>query len=169
MERVDDEYVNHFDPSFEGWGSEGNFSWDGSLGVAIDGDHSGGMFIDYRVPFEDRPRSWFEKAQEYMAQAEVFGAAHIRMLAWGAARHFFVSSPYADAGGAVYEGNPVGTVTELYVTPFDRFVWNSAEESEISSWSEGKVIGLYLEITEVDRDSPRGSPVTGRFLSGWVP
>ena len=93
-----------------------------------------------------------QQAQRYEALAEVHDTGYqIDMAYTGYHADWFLNPPYADGGGIVAGVNPTITVTEFYVTPFDRFVWNSPEESVVSELYPGKTIGFAIGI--IDRDS----------------
>ncbi len=47
-------------------------------------------------------------------------------------------------------------MTEFYVTPFDRLIWNRPEESVVSALSRGTLIGFVLLIADHDdTEDPR--------------
>ena len=73
---------------------------------------------------------------------------------------WFQAPPYADGGGGIAGENPTISVTEFYLTPFDRFVWNSPEESRVSELYTGKVIGFGFLIADYDP----GEAIAGFFL-----
>ena len=51
-------------------------------------------------------------------------------------------------------GSPIFSVTEFYVTPFDRFVPRAdPEDSEVSDLFGGKIIGFNIHVYDVD-DQP---------------
>ena len=58
--------------------------------------------------------------------------------------------PYAAGGGGSQGEQPSVAVTEFYVTPFDRLIWNSLEESVISDLFPGKTIGLSIRFADMD-------------------
>ena len=74
---------------------------------------------------------------------------------WGT---WYTLPPYADGGGTRFSENPVITVTEFYVTPFDRLLWDSQEESLVSQLSPGKTIGFKMVV--YDRDEEDGPNAT---------
>ena len=76
---------------------------------------------------------------------------------------FYLGPPYADAGREVYKGTPVRTITELYITPFDHLVWNSSEESIVSFFHGGMIIGFDIVVTEIESRSS-----TGHFISWYA-
>ena len=72
--------------------------------------------------------------------------------------------------------NPTISVTEFYVTPFDRFVWNSPEESVISELRPGKTIGFAIRVP--DHEPKPDNLKSSHYLwsenctpvsSGWPP
>ena len=150
MERADDDYVNKLDRT--AGVVQSIYLWDGSILFDVDGDHSGGpacWFPDLEV--EEQQLLWHQQAQRYEAIAEVFDEGpQINVMLPYDSDPFFLSPPYADAGGAAFSDQPAITVTELYVTPFDLLVWNSPEESRISELYPGKVVGLGFDIPDVD-------------------
>ena len=153
MERADDVYVNSFNRTARG--PESNMGlWDGSILFDVDGDHSGGEFWPGVSDEEERWLLWHQQAQEYYAIAEVFdGLSHIdlaqRLLLYDPDQ-FFLLPPYAEGSGARFGEQPVITVTEFFVTSFDHLVWNRPEDSLVSELFPGKIIGLYIMITDVD-------------------
>ena len=53
-------------------------------------------------------------------------------------------------GGGSFGQNPTISVTEFYVTAFDRLVWNSPAESVVSDLYPGKIIGFHIMIWDRD-------------------
>ena len=53
-------------------------------------------------------------------------------MTWNTVLSRFNVPPYTDGGGGSVGEQPTVSVVEYYVTPFDRFVWNDQDESEIS-------------------------------------
>ena len=48
-------------------------------------------------------------------------------------------------------GSPIFSVTEFYVTPFDRFVPRAdPEDSDVSDLFAGKIIGFNIQVFDVD-------------------
>ena len=118
--------------------------------LGIDADHSGGEGWDAT-----------SDALEVYGQTQVYFAipyassgptledsgltARTGTFAWT------VFPPYSEAGGGTGGENPVISVIELYVTPFDRFGdWDDPEGSEISYLSLGKVIGFAIVVNDWD-------------------
>ena len=153
MERVDDVYVNEFD-------REDEFLrimifHDSSVSFAVDGDHSGGPVFP-EEPSEDLLQDVWQ-AQVFHALGEVFdGGSQIRLTPHSIhlSADWFGQPPFAQGGGAVVGGSPVFSVTEFYVTPFDRFEpTGDPEDSDVSDLFGGKIIGFNLEVFDVD-DQP---------------
>ena len=65
---------------------------------------------------------------------------------------FFLRPPFAEAGGGSFGEHPTVSVLECYVTPFDRLVWNSLEESLVSELFPGKIVGLNISSSDIDGD-----------------
>jgi hypothetical protein len=156
MEQVDDVYFNEFSrgggPSME--------AFDSSISIMVDGDHSGGRFFFLSEEFDGEREPWLlatqQQAQWYWALGQVFdGGGHLDTLLGilsSGYTDWFLAPPFAAGGGGVRGENPTQAVTEFYITPFDRFVWNDPEGSVVSDLKVGKVIGLSLTIG--DRDPP---------------
>ena len=156
MERADDIYINNF--SREKW-SRGTVSIldnDGIINIVVDGDHSGGeyFYIGGGLDAYERRLLANQQAQSYYALAETYDdGPHLQLfMMWNRDlnQDWFLYPPYADGGGDVLGENPTISVTEFYVTPFDRFVWNSPEESVVSELKVGKIIGLQLTVYDWD-------------------
>ena len=149
MERVDDVYVNEYD-------REDDFMrimifHDSSVSFAVDGDHSGGELFPGQYS-EDWLQDVLE-AQVFHALGEVFdGGSQVRLTphSFHVSADWFSRPPFAHGGGAVFGGSPIGSVTEFYVTPFDRFVSTDPEDSEVSDLFGGKIIGFNIEVFDVD-------------------
>ena len=50
----------------------------------------------------------------------------------------------------MFGGSPIISVTEFYVTPYDRFVWTDPGDSDVSDLFGGKIIGFNIEVPDVD-------------------
>ena len=151
MERVDDVYVNEFDREDENENEVMSFH-DSSVEFAVDGDHSGGA-----VAPEESPGEWLQaptQAQVFHALGEVFdGGSQVRLTphAYHLSADWFSQPPFAHGGGAVVGGSPIFSVTEFYVTPFDRFVPRAdPEDSDVSDLFAGKIIGFNIQVFDVD-------------------
>ena len=147
MERVDDVYVNDFDREDE------NLSimvfHDSSVLFAVDGDHSGGAVVPEESPEE---RVW--QVQVFTALGEVFdGGSQVGLIPHSihVSADWFTQPPFAHGGGAVVGGSPIFSVTEFYVTPFDRLVsTGDPEDSDVSDLFGGKIIGFNIQVFDVD-------------------
>ena len=155
MERADDEYVNEYGGD-DHMGRNFMFFWDGSIALAIDGDHSGGG--DYTPSAsgkEEQRRLWHQHAQGYEGLNEVPAGRHSVGVFGGPMMYdeypFYLLPPYAEGGGARFGEQPTLTVTEFYVTLFDLLVWDSPKESQVSDLFPGKIVGM--DILVVDKDS----------------
>jgi hypothetical protein len=179
MEQVDDVYFNQFDrtdfmtPNFFLTGH------DGSLRLYVDGDHSGGQYA-YMGPYENEIEEWAllygQGAQGYAALGQVFdGGTHISTMVTELLSQFsydlgyadwFAWPPYAEGGGGARGESPSVVVTEFYVTPFDRLIWNSSEESQITDLFPGKTIGGNIVLGDHDgEDASRSSYSLIQFTS----
>ena len=159
MQRSDDRYINEFQRDCTLCSGMHLMSrHDSFIALHIDGDHSGGPVLlapDALSDEEEYLLGTFRQAQEFRALAEVHDTgAHVKMPHPGGyyGEDWYQMPPYAEGGGGVFGENPTISVTEFYVTPFDRFVWDSPEESLVSDLYPGKVIGFALGVT--DRDTP---------------
>ena len=119
---------------------------------AVDGDHSGGAVFPEESPEE---RVW--QAQVFNALGEVFdGGSQVGLVphAYLLSAEWLIQPPFAHGGGAVVGGSPIFSVTEFYVTPFDRLVpTGDPEDSDVSDLFAGKIIGFNIEVFDVD-DQP---------------
>ena len=149
MERVDDVYVNEHDREDE---SLFIMSFhDSSVEFAVDGDHSGGAMI----PEERSENIWQDpwQAQGFHALGEVFdGGSQVGLvpLAYLLSAEWLIQPPFAHGGGAVVGGSPIFSVTEFYVTPFDRFVSTGPKDSDVSDLFGGKIIGFNIQVFDLD-------------------
>ena len=75
---------------------------------------------------------------------------HTRIFWTDSFADWFLYPPYAAGGGGSVGENPTISVTEFYVTPFDRFVYNSPEESVVSDLYPGKTIGFAIEVYDFE-------------------
>ena len=51
---------------------------------------------------------------------------------------WYIQPPYAGGDGARHGDNPAIAVTEFYLTPFDRLVLNSQDDSDPSEFAPGR-------------------------------
>ena len=71
--------------------------------------------------------------------------------------------------GPLSGAHPTLSVTEFYVTPFDRLIWNSPEESVVSTLSRGTLIGFILSIADFDEEGAWHCRKAGHAISGPGP
>ena len=169
VERSDDIYLNEYeyDGSFRHMCLMNNH--DSFVGFRVDGDASGGTYVfssdDIEDP-EERRLLTYQHAQSYRALGEILGGGpHVCLHDYSGynAEDWFQQPPYVEGGGASFGAQPTLSVTEFYVTPFDRLIWNSPEESVVSTLSRGTLIGFVLSIADIDEEGGRGSRP---FLAG---
>ena len=144
MERVDDVYINILSQDFYP-------IQDSYLSLNIDGDHNGGQFFSFA---DETP--WNGEAQRFIAYADDFdNNSHVFLApqSFTEAENWFFNPPYAEGGGTSFGESPTFSVTEFYVTPFDRFVSTSADDSVVSDLSLEKIIGFSIEILDTDFDT----------------
>ena len=165
MERVDDVYVNDFDR--EGESLSIMINHDSSVSFAVDADHSGGA--QWSQSPEESPEDWLQiptQAQVFHALGEVFdGGSQVGLFPHSIhlSADWFSQPPFAHGGGAVVGGSPIFSVTEFYVTPFDRFVSTGPEDSDVSDLFGGKIIGFNVQVYDVD--DPRRNRETVHLLA----
>ncbi len=169
VERSDDIYINNYDGS-DAASPECVSMWghDSSVNFRVDGDASGGKYAFYLEEIEDpdeRQLLNYQQAQSYNALGDIGGSgSHVCVGGSRAKEGWFNLPPYAEGGGASFGEQPTLSVTEFYVTPFDRLIWNSPEESVVSTLSRGTLIGFYLAIRDYDVE---GELAEGNhFISG---
>ena len=143
MERVDDYFIR-----FEGDREYDLFSLifhDSAIIVCVDGDHSADSL-------PDGPEK-YEMAQGYVIVGETYpGGSQVFSDNFRTDREFtwYLVPPYSDAGGSIFGERPTVSVTEFYLTPFDLFLYNSPEDSQVSKLSAGQVIGFTIWVNDDD-------------------
>jgi len=149
IERQDDVFLGHSTPPDD----DDLWAYDGSVGIRVDGDHSGGPYVlDAGVcpgctDAELSERS-YSQAQQYAALPAV-GAITFR----GAGADWLSAPPYADAGGArARDSSHLSelSVTEFYVTAFDSIDRSIPTMSRQSVLSVDKTIGFEPIIPDSD-------------------
>ena len=141
LEGVDDVFVDLGD----------GFS-DGHIGLEIDGDHSGGIFTSF-VKEEEGFISMWQSVQQFNGGPLSYQREPaISMLSPVPDEEccWFSEPPYADVGGAIYGEQPSVWMTEMYVTPFDRLVPDSRDETVISELRPEGIIGLRVFVPDLD-------------------
>lgn len=146
IEAVDDIDINEYS------GLEGSLfmvAYD-SFVFMVDGDHSGGEYSFFRTDF-DTIEEWRQRhqaqAQTYTSIAQAPDARYVNLLRFD---EWFSRPPYVDGTGSVIGEAPTVSVIEFYVTPFDRLVWDSPEESRPSKLYPGEVIGFAMQVVDYD-------------------
>ena len=147
---------------------------DAGISFYIDGDHSGGE-VGVTTDCCDTDAEYLlrhsQTAQGYMILGGLYAAGpRVHLINFHPVydQNWFVLPPYAEGGGGSAGENPTISVTEFYVTPFDRFVWNSPEESELSELSAGKVIGFGIDMLDYDADDDGGVYNLGKTGKPYV-
>ncbi len=173
VERSDDIYINEFEYGGRIATCFLMMQHDSSVQFLVDGDGSGGKYafhgndIDAK---EERRLRTNQHAQKYYVLAELFGGgSHICLPDQSLYddEDWFQRPPYAEGGGTSFGAHPTISVIEFYVTPFDRLIWNSPEESVVSALSRGALIGFDLVIP--DYDIGVGGHESWHFLAGYDP
>ena len=159
-ERADDLYANTFERADIYNGNYVMEIHDGSVTFVIDADHSGGPWWPSGpgpLTTKEEHLIFEQHAQWYTALGEVFDdGPHIETGRKSAAPwdyngpRWYELPPYAEGGGGRFSESPIITVTEFYVTPFDRLIWNLEEESLVSTLEAGHMVGFALAV--YDRD-----------------
>lgn len=150
VHRIDDEYNNNYDGTSSGYPDVNSLAND-RVTFQIDGNHSGGEF-DRNWTREEIGSTEMKfytnrEAQEYWALATSPTSQQLFITGFA---QWATTPPYADAGGAVVDGVPVETFTEVYVTPWDLLHWASAEESRRSRLEAGLIIGFQMSFLDMD-------------------
>ncbi len=157
IERSDDIYINNYEGAEKIRACVFMEQHDSAVNFRVDGDASGGQYYFNRNEIKDdeeRRLRTNQHAQSYIVLGDIFGGGpHVCLVAQsGDEEDWFHLPPYAEGGGASFGEHPTLSVTEFYVTPFDRFIWNSPEESVVSTLSPGTLIGFYLAIADLDEE-----------------
>ena len=123
-----------------------------SIGLIVDGDHSGGGGFT-GDPTEEDVIEANGNAQLYSAISQTPAGPNIDGggRASGTPPGWIYLPPYADGGGGVFSEAPVISVIELYVTPFDSWEgWDYPGQMEVSQLAAGKVIGFGIIVYDHD-------------------
>ncbi|NKB67605.1 MAG: hypothetical protein GKR89_11120 [Candidatus Latescibacteria bacterium] len=177
VERADDIYANAFNR-----GASGAFMslHDSMVDIWVDSDggrdesrESSGRISDW----ESFLLRYSRDSQWYAALAETFdGGPNVQMVNYNGAlpagENWYELSPFAEAGGGRLGESPTLSVTEVYITPFDLFVWDNPDESLISDLHPGKVINIRINISDYEGilDQSGSYPQDSFFRleeSGW--
>ena len=154
MERSDDIYVNEYQhlDLYNVPSTSIMMRHDSSMKFSIDGDHSGGQYR-FSGGILKLLQLSNQHAQAYNALGDILDdgdGPHVFLHPQGRYSDWFLYPPYTDGGGRSFGENPTISVTEFYVTPFDRLVYNSPEENMVSELFPGKIIGFVIGIPDHD-------------------
>ena len=138
-----------------------------SIGLIVDGDHSGGRGFT-GDPTEEDVIEASGNAQLYSAISQTPTGPNITMYTGRSSGWVFLP-PYADGGGGVFGEAPVISVIELYVTPFDSWEgWDYPGQMEVSELAAGKVIGFGIIVYEHDPgEQERWTPGRMDWRRAW--
>ena len=147
----DDSYVNEMpDPPI--------MSFNDSMALLIDGDHSGGRYFGGGNHDVGEMRVHNSQAQFYEAIATTPEGPTVSLLLTSAggewSADWMLYPPYSDGGGFVVGESPTISVIEFYVTPFDDMIWNDEAGSTISDLKADMVIGVSAYV--FDREAGAG-------------
>ena len=144
-----------------------NMGLNDSISLLIDGDHSGGpgcsAVFDCAGPSAEEVR---EHTQKYNAIARTPDGPNLDDRVTRQAKGEFswaVLPPYGDGGGGVFGENPIISVIELYVTPFDRWAYDDVEGSVASDLNAGQVIGFGIMVVDEEDDPGIWTEASGAF------
>ena len=143
MERADDIYINDFDRHDPNGLLAIPQNHDSYIRFAVDGDASGGDYL--RIDGQ---------AQSYEILAEVYDNGPHVYVHGGVEKSWYMKPPFADGGGGTAGENPVISVTEFYVTPYDYFLRNGPEKCVVSELYRGKSIGFAIWVVDIDAKQP---------------
>ena len=164
MQQADDVYIlNDKDRQSDIWLT----LHEAAINFYVDGDHSAGELV-FAPNCCDTEEEYLlllhQTAQWHLVLGGDYSAGpRIRLvnLFQEYDQEWFLNPPYADSDGNVFGENPIITITEFYVTPFDHFVWNNSEESLISELYPGKIIGFTMSIHDQDSEEDIGAYLLG--------
>ena len=140
-EFVDDYHVRVYDPNDPNSLPIG----DSSVWLFVDGDRSGGRLIQPGEP----DLNHMIQAQWYAAIASTYSNDSKVQLYLRDNPPWVHSPPYADGGGTVVDSQPVFSVLEFFITPFDRYLWDP-EQSVVSDLFADKTIGFGISLSDYD-------------------
>jgi len=156
LESLDDEYV--ITHNLQGT----KVFWDSVVRLLIDGDRSGGAFClsEYGGGIWDPHAAQLEvgSQQMYTAHSEAHDSGPRVDLA--RVTHVPIDwplqPPYSDSGGRTFGLDPVFSVVEFYVTPFDHLDIDSPENSRATDLYPGRSIGFAIRIYDQDEADSGG-------------
>ena len=139
----------------EGWESNPLPFIDASVWFYVDGDRSGGVIFDDDRSLETHNNDMIQ-AQWYCAFGRTYTHHSNVTLVNVHDAPWVQNVPFADGGGEIIDSQPILTVVEFYVTPFDLMVWDDPEQSVVSDLFSGKTIGFAFQVLDGDtEDSER--------------
>ena len=149
-EIVDDIHTNKYDRK----DPRSRPGGDACVRFYIDGDKSGGgTWLDAHS------ESNMQQAQIYAAFAGTYdNDSNLDLFSVSNEAPWVHQVPYADGGGAIVDSQPILSVVEFYVTPFDRLVWQDPEQSVPSDLTAGETIGFALGMVDVDTEEGEFGP-----------
>ena len=162
-EIVDDYHLSEYERTGSYWYSP----YDSSVWFYIDGDQSGGKITQYRDGMLDLD-ILMKQAQLYTAFAGTYNNdSNVYLTDVSSVASWVHLPPYADGGGGITDSQPVISVVEFYVTPFDQLIWDDPEQSLTSDLSTGKAVKFGLSMWDADPGSDPLRP--GRIHSVFGP
>ena len=122
-----------------------------SITLIVDGDHSGG---EHAVPCfqsctDEEILLLDDDTQTYDAIGRHSSGQNVDLPSTrehAGVRSWTTFPPYSDGGGGSFGEAPTIHLIEFYVTPFDRMVFNSVEESVVTDLVGGKIIGYTIMV-----------------------
>ena len=150
-EAADDVYRSHEIP-------DGIHYFSDHVVMMIDGDHSGGQYLfdqqyegDNLLPDQkNNAQAQYYEAKSYSEQQQrLVGIPFVTGISW------MVEEPYALGTGTVLGENPTFWTVEFYITAFDDMRYFSPEESTVSAFQPGQIIGFDLGVFDWDRNENR--------------
>ena len=158
---ADDVYFNEYDPTNLPFFGFYDSSFYDSIGLMVDGDHSGGPYW-FEIPHGEEVEGPLEtnmQAQFYDAISLVPSGPLVDLPSTtsNVDEWWMVQPPFARGGGGVLGEKPTFWSVEFYVTCFDRLNHLSPEDSEVSQLTEGKIIGFDIYVLDFDDDPGRAA------------
>ena len=122
---------------------------DASIWFYVDADKSGGELFEAHgggeIPDD------MQQAQWYTAFARTYSNdSNVTLVNVSLRADWVHQVPYADGGGGIVDSQPILSVVEFNVTPFDHLIWRDPEQSVVSDLFAGKTIGFGLVLADVD-------------------
>jgi hypothetical protein len=127
--------------------------------LAVDGDHSGGPFIDRFHPDKDNISArdaWFSYQGNQAQNYHIFVPAEGKdwCMAWGPQASWIKKLPYSNVAYSytVKQGEAGRVTMEFWITPFDYAAAEGPGRSVESVLTENKVIGMSWAFMDSDDD-----------------